>query len=116
MRCTAFTRARRSHTACKTKALRAYSCQSPVKTLFDTPLHPTSHTTGNDLSTPAPQYGFPGLQPGQRWCLCAGRWWEAYRAGQAPPVVVDAVHQVALQTVPLEILEQHAVAEAGRSR
>ena len=53
---------------------------------------------GNDLSTPRPQFGFPGLVPGNRWCVCAGRWREAMRAGVAPPVVLEATHQSALQT------------------
>ena len=50
---------------------------------------------GNDLSTPRPQFGFPGLRPGDRWCVCAGRWREAMRAGVAPPVVLEASHQSA---------------------
>ena len=50
---------------------------------------------GNDLSTPRPQFGFPGLRPGDRWCVCAGRWREAMRAGVAPPVMLEATHQSA---------------------
>jgi len=59
---------------------------------------------GNDLSTPAPQYGFPGLKAGDRWCLCVSRWKEAYDAGVAPPVILEATHQKALQTVTIEQL------------
>jgi uncharacterized protein (DUF2237 family) len=54
---------------------------------------------GNDLSTPKPQYNFPGLQPGDRWCLCAARWQEAHDAGVAPKVVLDATHTKSLQTI-----------------
>lgn len=63
---------------------------------------------GNDLVTPRPEWGFPGLVPGDRWCLCAARWFEAAKAGRAPPVVLSATHEAALQTVPLEILLRHA--------
>ncbi|NOK58468.1 MAG: DUF2237 domain-containing protein [Chloroflexi bacterium AL-W] len=63
---------------------------------------------GNDLSTPMPAYGFPGLKPGDRWCLCAARWMEAYEAGAAPPVVLEATHMATLEYIPLETLEQHA--------
>ena len=56
---------------------------------------------GNDLSTPKPNYNFPGLQPGDRWCLCAQRWYEANQAGVAPKVILEATHSKALQTVPL---------------
>lgn len=59
---------------------------------------------GNDLSTPAPQYGFPGLKAGDRWCLCVARWKEAFDAGVAPPVILEATHELALQTVSLEEL------------
>jgi len=55
---------------------------------------------GNDLSTPMPVYHFPGLQPGDRWCLCAARWKEAYEDGVAPPVVLEATHEQALQVIP----------------
>ena len=68
-----------------------------------------SKSRGNDLSTPRPEFGFPGLQPGQRWCLCAARWLEAYRAGTAPHVALNASNQAALEIVPLEALKQHAV-------
>lgn len=63
---------------------------------------------GNDLSTPRPEYGFPGLNPGDRWCVCAGRWLEAAEAGKAPPVVLAACHESTLQVVPLPLLMQHA--------
>jgi uncharacterized protein (DUF2237 family) len=64
---------------------------------------------GNDLSTPVPQYRFPGLKPGDGWCLCALRWKEAYDAGVAPPVRLQATHEKALQFVSLEVLQQHDV-------
>ena len=60
--------------------------------------------TGNDLSTPRPGWGFAGLQPGDRWCVCAARWLEAYRAGVAAPVVLGATHERALEVVPIEAL------------
>ena len=64
---------------------------------------------GNDLSTPMPQYNFPGLRPGDRWCLCAGRWQEALEAGVAPPVVLEATHARALEVCSLEELKQYAL-------
>jgi len=63
---------------------------------------------GNDLSTPQPEVGFPGLKPGDRWCLCAGRWREALDAGVAPPVVLSATHEEALAVVALDDLK-HAI-------
>ncbi|MEZ5073952.1 MAG: DUF2237 domain-containing protein [Solirubrobacterales bacterium] len=68
-----------------------------------------SRMAGNDLSTPAPQLGFPGLEPGDRWCVCAARWLEAERAGCAPGVVLAATHERALEVVPIELLLDHAV-------
>ncbi len=68
-----------------------------------------SKQRGNDLSTPSPDAGFPGLKPGDRWCLCAGRWKEAFDAGVAPPVVLGATHEEALAMVPLGELKRHAV-------
>ena len=67
-----------------------------------------SQLTGNDLSTPRPEWGFPGVQPGERWCVCAARWLEAYRAGFAAPVVLGATHRRALEIVPIEALTVHA--------
>ncbi len=64
---------------------------------------------GNDLVTPLPEYGFPGLQPGDRWCLCAARWQEAFEAGAAPKVVLTATHQNALDAIKLADLKQYAV-------
>ncbi len=63
-----------------------------------------SRSRGNDLITPRPAWDFPGLKPGDRWCLCAARWLEAYRAGLAPPVVLRATHMRALSTIPLDVL------------
>ena len=67
-----------------------------------------SKGAGNDLSTPQPAYGFPGLRPGDRWCLCAGRWEEARAAGFAPDVVLGATHQKALEVILLGHLQAHA--------
>jgi uncharacterized protein (DUF2237 family) len=68
-----------------------------------------SKIRGNDLSTPRPEYGFEGLQPGDRWCLCAARWHEAAEAGLAPPVILEATHERALEIVDLGDLEYHAL-------
>ena len=68
-----------------------------------------SKAAGNDLSTPQPQYGFPGLKPGDRWCLCAPRWKEALDAGAAPQVVLEATHEETLAIVPLGVLKDYAV-------
>jgi uncharacterized protein (DUF2237 family) len=59
---------------------------------------------GNDLSTPMPMYQFPGLQPGDKWCLCASRWKQAYKSGKAPEVVLEATHEKALQIIDFELL------------
>ena len=64
---------------------------------------------GNDLSTPRPEYGFPGLRPGDRWCVVATRWLQAYQAGAAAGVVLAATNARALEVVPMEALRQHAV-------
>ncbi len=63
---------------------------------------------GNDLSTPAPEYGFDGLKPGDRWCLCVDRWIEALQAGRAPWVVLRATHQDVLESIPLNLLMQYS--------
>ncbi len=68
-----------------------------------------TRSRGNDLSTPVPEAGFPGLSPGDRWCLCAGRWVEAAAAGVAPPVILGATHERALDYVALEDLKKHAL-------
>ena len=68
-----------------------------------------SRQMGNDLSTPMPEYGFPGVEPGDRWCLCAIRWVEAYEAGMAPSVVLEASEESALGFIELEKLEDFAV-------
>lgn len=67
-----------------------------------------SKSMGNNLSTPIPQFNFPGLKPGDRWCLCAGRWKEAYEAGQAPKAVLEATNELALNVVSMEMLLEHA--------
>ena len=64
---------------------------------------------GNDLSTPLPEHGFPGLNPGDRWCLCVDRWRQALVAGVAPPVMLAATHSSALDVVSLDDLEAHAI-------
>jgi uncharacterized protein (DUF2237 family) len=68
-----------------------------------------SAARGNDLTTPVPEHGFPGLRPGNRWCLCVARWKEALDARLAPPVVLEATHISTLEFVSLEDLEAHAV-------
>ena len=68
-----------------------------------------SKSVGNDLSTPAPHYGFAGLKPGDRWCLCAPRWKEALDAGKAPPVILTATHEATLEWATLDELLEHAV-------
>jgi uncharacterized protein (DUF2237 family) len=64
---------------------------------------------GTDLSTPQPEAGFPGLKPGDCWCLCAGRWRDALDADIAPPVVLSATHEEALAVVALDDLKRHAI-------
>ena len=67
-----------------------------------------SRFRGNDLSTPVPEYGFPGLKPRDRWCLCAARWLEAQQHGMAPRVMLRGTHQRALEIVPLNLLKEYA--------
>ena len=71
-----------------------------------------SKAAGNDLSTPVPAFGFQGLKPGDRWCVCVNRWKEAYDAGVAPPVVLSATHAMSLEFVSLEELQACAMDEA----
>jgi uncharacterized protein len=73
-----------------------------------------SRAAGNDLATPMPQYDFPGLRPGDRWCLCAPRWQEALEAGHPPQIVLAATHEGALRYCELDDLRLHAV-DAGES-
>jgi hypothetical protein len=68
-----------------------------------------SKARGNDLTTPMPVYQFPGLKPGDCWCLCASRWKEALDAGMAPPVVLEATHAAAIEYATLDELKQHAL-------
>lgn len=76
-----------------------------------------SRQAGNDLSTPRPEWGFPGLEPGDRWCVCATRWLEAHHAGCAPPVVLGATHARALEVVPIDVLSAYALQpDAARER
>lgn len=74
-----------------------------------------SRSRGNDLSTPQPEYAFPGLKPGDRWCLCALRWLEALQAGIAPEVVLESTHLNTLGVVSLDQLQLYA-ADAGGAR
>ncbi|MCG8561905.1 MAG: DUF2237 domain-containing protein [Hyphomicrobiales bacterium] len=68
-----------------------------------------SRSRGNDLSTPLPEFGFPGLEPGDRWCLCAARWQEALEAGMAPRVILAATHEATLEIVAFEDLKRLAI-------
>lgn len=68
-----------------------------------------SRKQGNDLITPMPAYNFPGLKHGDQWCLCISRWYEAHKAGVAPPIDLNATNIKALEYVPLEILEVYAI-------
>ena len=68
-----------------------------------------SRFRGNDLSTPQPEFRFPGLKPGYRWCLCAARWLEAQQSGMAPRVVLKGTHERALEVVPFDLLKKFAV-------
>lgn len=68
-----------------------------------------SRFRGNDLSTPRPEFGFPGLKAGDRWCLCAERWREAHAAGMAPRIFLRSTHKRALDVVPIEVMKQFAV-------
>ena len=68
-----------------------------------------SQSRGNDLSTPRPEFMFPGLKAGDQWCLCAARWTEAYKAGAAPDVVLEATHMATLEFADLDALQKHAV-------
>lgn len=72
-----------------------------------------SLSVGNDLSTPRPEFDFPGLRPGDRWCLCAPRWKDALDAGVAPPVVLAATHEEMLAIAPLGVLKDHAFQAKG---
>ena len=75
-----------------------------------------SRRAGNDLSTPQPGLGFPGLQPGDRWCVCAARWLEAHEAGCAPPVLLAATHERALEVIEIDTLLAYAIEPDGLTR
>ena len=72
-----------------------------------------SKYVGNDLSTPRPEYDFPGLEPGDRWCLCAGRFLQAHEEGVAPRIHLASTHRRALEVVPIEVLRDHAADETA---
>lgn len=74
-----------------------------------------SKSKGNDLSTPVPQYNFPGLKAGDKWCLCAARWKEAYDAGMAPLVSLPATNELALEIVSMEMLLEYAYKEEEKA-
>ncbi len=80
-----------------------------VCAVVDEPFLAYSQAQGNDLSTPRPDFDFPGLKPGDRWCVCAARWLEAYHAGVAPRVNLNATHQKALDLIPMAYLELYAL-------
>lgn len=68
-----------------------------------------SKKMGNDLSSPNLAAGFPGLKPGDHWCLCASRWLEAYKAGHAPKIILEATHEETVAVIPLELLQEYAL-------
>ena len=68
-----------------------------------------SKSKGNDLSTPVPAFDFPGLKTGDRWCLCAARWLEAYEASSAPSIIAKATHRRAIETIPMEVIKEFAL-------
>ena len=68
-----------------------------------------SKSKGNDLSTPVPAFDFPGLNSGDRWCLCAARWLEAYEAGSAPSIIARATHRRALEIIPMEAMKEFSI-------
>ncbi len=70
-------------------------------------------SVGNDLSTPRPEWSFPGLNPGDRWCVVAARWLQAYEAGAAAPVVLASTNARALEIIPIEVLREHSVDVPG---
>ena len=74
-----------------------------------------TRSRGNDLSAPQPIFGFPGLKPGDRWCLCADRWAEAWENGVAPPVILAATNADVRNSIPLERLKHHAVADSVKN-
>ena len=84
-------------------------CSHTVCTVVSAEFLELQQALGNDLSTPRPEYGFPGLRPGDRWCVVAVRWLQAYQAGAAAGVVLAATNARALDVVPLAALRQHAV-------
>lgn len=98
---------------CKTNAEDAGT--HVVCAVMDADFLEFSASRGNDLSTPVSAWGFPGLRPGDHWCLCALRWVEAYQAGMAPYVVLESTNYSALDHIPMEILQQfdHRRMDAG---
>ncbi len=74
-----------------------------------------SKSMGNDLVTPVPAYDFPGLKPGDHWCLCASRWKEAYLEGAAPPIILEATHEKTLEIIDLEVLLEYATQLPGNA-
>lgn len=68
-----------------------------------------SKKKGNDLITPVPMFGFQGLKPGDKWCICVARWQEALKAGFAPPVILASTHEKTLEYIPIEVLQEHSL-------
>jgi uncharacterized protein (DUF2237 family) len=68
-----------------------------------------SKSMGNDLSTPVPEFNFAGVRPGNKWCLCAGRWLDAFKDGKAPPVMLESTHEETLAVIPLNYLKEFEV-------
>lgn len=86
-----------------------------VCAVVDEPFLLFSRERGNDLMTPVPQFDFPGLKPGDRWCLCATRWKEAWEHDEAPPVILEATHQRTLDIISLETLLEYATEMPGNA-
>jgi uncharacterized protein (DUF2237 family) len=68
-----------------------------------------SKERGNDLSSPRPEFNFPGVKPGDRWCLCAARWLEAYKAGKAPKVILEGTHEETVAIIPITLLREYSL-------
>jgi uncharacterized protein (DUF2237 family) len=106
---------------CSTEPMTGFFRDGHCKTCYeDTGIHTVcvqmtaeflefSKSMGNDLSTPRAEFNFPGVKPGEKWCLCAGRWVEAYQNGVAPKVFLEATHEESLAIIPLNTLKEFAL-------
>ena len=83
--------------------------QHTVCAIMDQEFLDFTKQSGNDLSTPVPSFGFPGLKPGDHWCLCASRWYEAYKAGVAPRVKLESTEISAATVIPMEVLQMYGI-------